>query len=238
MARKLRDGFKHDSLRTEEGALLPIVRSISWPFPWWAEHNAPAECFEPEETLSDLARRRVAEIRQLQAGGAVYVQVDDCPVAPGSGTAADAEVAGKCGVVMLEGDGTLTCRVQFATGPGWYAPWGNNLTILDTIPPEFAEEDLGAKAKRIAAEIRAKVDAGETVFVRMADEPVCYDGSAARFSADHPGDVGRAADTSGDGKTCRVAWGSGSGDWYAAHNLTILTPEEVLDGLNRGKGNG
>ena len=65
MARKLRDGFLHDSIKTVGGRYVSIVcgdaPTISYGQAWLAG-EAPEECFEPEETLCDKAKRIVALI--------------------------------------------------------------------------------------------------------------------------------------------------------------------------------
>ena len=233
MERKLRDGYVADSIKTHGGISLPIVWST-----WhgraqcWFRHEAPDECFEPEETLPDKAKRRVTEIRELQGGGAtVYVQVTDAPLTPEGDSTKDVELAGQRGRVALEGDGCECVRVQFHPCGATPTVWANNLKILDHIPPEFQEEELRVKGERVVAEIQAQLDKGEYPHVRMAEVPVDFQGRPC--GSDVAGLVGRITATA---SSCSVRIqfpGSDGLRW--PHNLTIVSPKEMLVLANRGK---
>lgn len=237
MRRPLREGYVEEFVSTDRGNCLPIVRrDPREPFSgdWWPRNLAPDECFEPEESRNDKARRRVAEICKLEKGGAtVYVQVDACPVWPCDG-ATDLDTLPFAGRIGKAGSAIdTTVRVTFTDGAA-NRVFANNLKILDHIPPEFAEEDLLGKAKRQAAGIKALRDKGETVYVRMADEPVrVSDGKPISKSSGIWRLAGRTGQAVATGENwVRAAWTVGSGavgrEQWTAHNLTILTPEDMV----------
>lgn len=229
MERKLKDGFADDSIKTVAGRLVPIVCG---PLPRtshkqaWFVDDAPDECWEAEETLEQKAMRILAEIRNLQDGGAtVYVKVDDAPVNPRS-NAPDLNLAGCCcKVTHTHGHALVACT----TADGRCAcVFASNLDILDTIPPEFAKEGLREKGKRVVAEIQAELDRAEYPFVRMAEVPVDFQGRP--FPSDVAGLVGRVTATASDQSVCIQFPGSDGLRW--PHNLEILTDDQVLAGLN------
>lgn len=233
MERKVRDGYVLGRIRAfyNNGGFLRhlsvVVRVADDHY--WPLGSAPDECFEPEETLTEKAEQIVAEVRKrLDCGAPVGVEVSDSPVTPHGGTPSDTLWAGKCGVVRERGMGDYALRVHFVPGDDHLLIWANNLKILDHIPPEFAEEDLRGKAERRAVEIRAKLDACETVFVQMVDSPVTFGGIS--YTNPRAGQVGRATST---GHTNAWVVFSDHGEWRDAHNLTILTPEEMVTLANR-----